>query len=113
MVSSTVPRFDERWPPVEETESTMKARSSAASCASCLRSRVRSSAGSSTVSRRGYELMRGFSILTPPVDDEIGDLRQAPPAGAKVGQRTLGIGEELEREAACLGEAHEAGVGRL
>src|ERR1041385_5590037 len=54
MVSSTVPRLEDRWPPVWLTDSRMKVRSSSASRCSPRRSRGRSAAGSSVVFRRSY-----------------------------------------------------------
>src|SRR5260370_8776234 len=49
--SSTPPGFGGRWPPVLDVCSTRKARTSAASCASCDWSRLRRSAGELIVSR--------------------------------------------------------------
>src|SRR5258708_5305317 len=46
MVSSTVPRLEDRWPPVWLTDSRMKVRSSSASRCSPRRSRARNAAGS-------------------------------------------------------------------
>src|SRR3979490_1707867 len=54
MVSSTVPRLEDRWPPVWLTDSRMKVRSSSAGCCSPLRSRARSAAGSSMVFSSSY-----------------------------------------------------------
>src|SRR5712691_9237666 len=54
MVSSTVPRLEDRWPPVWLTDSRMKVRSSSASRCSPRRSRARSVAGSSTVLSSSY-----------------------------------------------------------
>src|SRR6266699_3236962 len=54
MVSSTVPRLEDRWPPVWLTDSRMKVRSSSASLCSPRRSRARSAAGSSMVFSSSY-----------------------------------------------------------
>src|SRR5258708_6505431 len=54
MVSSTVPRLDDRWPPVWLTDSRMKVRSSSASRCSPRRSSLRSAAGSSMVFSSWY-----------------------------------------------------------
>src|SRR5258706_3886295 len=54
MVSSTVPRLEDRWPPVWLTDSRMKVRSSSARRCSPLRSRARSAAGSSMVFSSSY-----------------------------------------------------------
>src|SRR6516162_2255618 len=117
MVSSTVPRFEDRWPPVEATESTMKARSSFATCERLLRSSPRSDAGSSRVSSRGYELMRGAIFharrSTTTIHDEGGDLVEAPGPAAERLQRIPGVAQQFPSETACFGESHEARVGRL
>src|SRR5712675_3014676 len=54
MVSSTVPRLEDRWPPVWLTDSRMKVRSSSASRCSPFRSRARSATGSSMVFSSSY-----------------------------------------------------------
>src|SRR2546429_4624654 len=54
MVSSTVPRLEDRWPPVWLTDSRMKVRSSSASRRSPRRSRARSAPGSSMVFSSSY-----------------------------------------------------------
>src|SRR5216117_1579431 len=54
MVSSTVPRLEDRWPPVWLTDSRMKVRSSSASRRSPRRSRARRAAGSSIVFSSSY-----------------------------------------------------------
>src|SRR6266851_8401583 len=54
MVSSTVPRLEDRWPPVWLTDSRMKVRSSSASRCSPRRSRARNAAGSSMVLSSSY-----------------------------------------------------------
>src|SRR6266704_7034799 len=54
MVSSTVPRLDDRWPPVWLTDSRTKVRSSSASRCSPRRSSLRSAAGSSMVFSSSY-----------------------------------------------------------
>src|SRR2546423_7908152 len=54
MVSSTVPRLEDRWPPVWLTDSRMNVRSSSASRRSARRSRARSAAGSSIVFSSSY-----------------------------------------------------------
>src|SRR5260363_247576 len=56
-VSSTVPKLDDKCPPVRETLSSTKARSSSASCLSARRSSERSAAGSSIVLSNGYLVM--------------------------------------------------------
>ena len=57
MVNSTVPRLDERCPPVADTDSTKKLRNSPASFGSALRSSMRNSEGKLIVSSSGYILI--------------------------------------------------------
>src|SRR5512139_3840087 len=111
MVSSTVPRLDDRWPPVFETESIRKARSSVASCGKCLRSRRRRSAGLLMVSSRGSLATSVISEL--PVADEVGQLVQARRALAEDGQGIAGIGAQLVGVGAGVVEAEQADIGRL
>src|SRR5258706_15871105 len=94
-VSSTVPRLDERCPPVAETDSTMNARSSVASWFSERRSRARTCAGSSMVSRRGKADMDRYYRSAVAVDDEIGKLREARSAAVERRKASVRVGEEL------------------
>src|SRR5664279_5232063 len=71
MVSSTVPRFDERWPPVCETLCTTYSRNSPASCFSSRRESLRRSAGEAMEASS----LPGMSAV--PVDDTIGERVQA------------------------------------
>src|SRR3954470_19731645 len=90
----------------------MKARSSPATSASCLRSRRRRSAGSPIVSRRGYRPM-GCSILSASAHDKGRKLPQPPgtlAAGLEDFQRLL---EQLVGELLGLGKAEQAGIRRL
>src|SRR4051812_34683 len=74
MVSSTVPRFEDRCPPVWATECSRNVRNSSASCGSCARCSVRSAAGSLIDSSSLY--IRSV----PAQDDEIG--QRTEPLGA-------------------------------
>src|SRR5690606_35414949 len=62
MVSSTVPRLELRWPPVRETLSSTKPRSSLASAGNCWRVSCRRSAGDSMEDSR--ELMVWASVVS-------------------------------------------------
>src|SRR5579862_9943232 len=109
MVSSTVPRLEDRCPPVAETECTMNARSSPASPGSCRRSRRRSSAGSLMDSRRG-KLAIECTILAPAVDDEVRDLAQAFGAGTEALDGPERVAQQFLGETPRLGEPHERRV---
>src|SRR3989338_3998467 len=54
MVSSIVPRLEDKCPPVLLTDSIRKLRSSSASCGNCARSSLRSSSGKLVVLSNGY-----------------------------------------------------------
>src|SRR3989338_10981680 len=54
MVSSIVPRLEDKCPPVPLTDSIRKLRSSSASCGNCARSSLRRSSGKLVVLSNGY-----------------------------------------------------------
>src|SRR5690349_18285039 len=87
IVSSTVPRFDERWPPVLETLCSTNSRSCPASTLRSARERRRTSAGLLIDSRSLYVTV-GFSVLA--IDHAVGQHVQALHVG-------LGEAARLER----------------
>src|SRR5574343_2034541 len=97
MVSSTVPRLDDRWPPVWATDSTRNVRNSAASAGIWLRSSWRRSAGDWMVSSRGEETMSELAVT-----DEIGQLGQAGCTRSEGGQGGAALGIQAVGEGAGL-----------
>src|SRR6476661_486422 len=108
MVSSTVPRFDERCPPVFDTDSSTYARSSSASCCSWRRSSERSCAGSSIVfsssyivasyaeaSPRGRSPVREAMNLEFSQNHEVRERREARRASAETLESTEGLRAQL------------------
>src|SRR5687768_11445465 len=88
MVSSTVPRFDDRCPPVLLTLCSTNSRSSRATCGSSARDRRRRSAGKLIDSSNDFMCLLLGSVLA--IDHQIGQQTQArsvPQAAA--GQRVL------------------------
>src|SRR5487761_2249683 len=133
IVSSTVPRLDERWPPVWLTESIMKARSSSASCASWRRSRARNSAGLLIVFSSSYiagsdsclpcgscacslftlNFAKKISYLEPAQHDEIGELAQARSRCAERRQRRMRLGTQFLGQGARTRQPQYADISRL
>src|SRR6478735_2889812 len=105
MVSSTVPRLDDRWPPVRETESSRKARNSSASGFSWLRLRRRRSLGASIFLSR--------SILCFPLHDQVGKLAQPSCVVSEREQRPVGVLPQFLRQRTRLPEAEDGHVGGL
>src|SRR4051812_33326164 len=126
MVSSTVPRLDERWPPVFDTDSSTKARSSSASCCSWRRSSERSCAGSSIFFSSSY-IAGSYGLAAAPLagrlpvrvamnlefsqNHEVRERRKAPGARAEAFERGLGVGPQFLGELPRAASAQERNVG--
>src|SRR3954471_14229413 len=108
MVSSTVPRFDEKWPPVCDTVWTTNSRSSVASAFSSRRDSRRTSAGVWIVSSSLVMVSRVAG------DDAVGELAQLLGVGDGAAVER-GVGGAAERFRVGVGgvEAEDGDVGRL
>src|SRR5438093_6376420 len=114
MVGSTVPRLDDKWPPVLATLSSTKARSSCATCGSCARVRRRRSAGLAMAGSSGAAAVLGMSVLAVAFDDLVGQQAQARGAvQAAARQRGMRLVAQLGGVAACGLEAEHGDVGRF
>src|SRR6476620_4086265 len=105
MVSSTVPRLDDRWPPVRDTESSRKARNSSARGFSWLRFRRRRSLGASIFLSR--------SILCFPLHDQVGKFAQPLCVVSEREQRPVRVLPQFLRQRTRRLQAKDGHVGRL
>src|SRR5260221_1894375 len=129
MVSSTVPRLEEKCPPVADTDSTMNSRNSAASACRSRRSSLRRSAGSLMVSSNGnFEVLilgvpsfKGASVQIAgsmfAFDDKFGQLPQTvgpdverlqgiERVGQQIVRKLLGRTEAQDRKSTRLNSSH-------
>src|SRR5690606_1776617 len=114
MLSSTVPRLDDRWPPVFDTDSMRKARNSSASAGSSLRSSLRRSAGESMRSSRGYgDMVSAVFRSERAMNDEVGELAQPCGRVAERCQRFVRLMQQAVGERARFAHAQQGDVGRL
>src|SRR5690606_25257325 len=108
-VSSTVPRFELRWPPVGETFSSTQLRTSSASCLSCSRSRWRSAEGSSGQGSNG-----AVCALSVAVHDRVGErLQRRRIVQAAARQCRKGIAQQLPGPGARAIQAEQGNIGGL